>query len=97
MEQCIVPLNLQDPHHIIQEVNNEQETHQGQGYLPMCGLTFDNSYKIPWRFNAKCPDGSIRKLSYDRPGLMTSVEQIISSQPNIKPQVTGELTESIFW
>ena len=40
---------------------------------------------------------SIRKPSETRPGAVTSIDQMVSAQPGIIPQVTGCLTHVIFW
>ena len=41
-----------------------------------------------WRTSVQS-DKSIRKLGYDKPGKCTSIDQIVSAQPELVPRVSG--------
>ena len=66
--------------------------------LPPCvACIFGKSHKRPWSTKGKHSGRPIRKPLDTRPGAMTSIEQIVSAQPGIIPQVTGYLTHERFW
>ena len=58
--------------------------------LPLCGVClFGNSKRKPWR--TKASSSCIRKANEKYPGAATSVDQLISSQPGLIPQSSGNL------
>ena len=50
----------------------------------------------PWRAKNKV-GGSIRRASKTQPGDGTSVDQIVSAQPGLIPQMAGFLTSDRIW
>ena len=83
---------------IIQEGNNNKEYHKCNNPPPPCfTCIFSKSHKRPWRTKGKHSGGSIRKTSETRPGATNLIDQMISSQPNLTPKATGELTHAILW
>ena len=66
--------------------------------LPPCvAFMFGKPPNRPWRTNGKQPGGSTRKTSDTSPGAMTSIDQMVSAQPGLITQVTGDLTHARFW
>ena len=55
---------------------------------------FGKSYKRPWRTKSKHSSGSLRKPLDTRTGVVTSIYQIISTQPGLVPQVSRYLTHA---
>ena len=65
--------------------------------LPPCvACLFGKLHKRSWREKSKHSGGSIRNPSETRPMTMTSIDQVVSSQPGIIPQVAWDLTHSRF-
>ena len=64
---------------------------------PCAAWIFEKSHKSPWSTQGKFSVGSIRKTSETRPEAMTLIDQMVSPQPGIIPQVTKTLTHSGFW
>ena len=61
--------------------------------LPLCvACQFGCAHRRPWRKGKK--KGSIRKKDQTVPGDATSMDQIVSSQPGIIPQMPGFLTSN---
>ena len=66
--------------------------------LPPCvAFLFGNYHKRPWRTKGKLSGGSISNPLETIPGAMNSIDHIFSSQPELIPQVTRNLTHTIFW
>ena len=66
--------------------------------LPPCvACIFGKSHKRPCRTKGKHSSGSIRKPSDTRSGATNSIDQMVSAQPGIIPQVTGDLTHARLW
>ena len=66
--------------------------------LPPCvACLFGGSHKRPWSTKVKRSCRSIMKPSDTRPRSTTLIDQMVSSQPGIIPQVTGDLTYARFW
>ena len=65
--------------------------------LPLCvACQFGCAHRRPWRHKGK-RHGDIRKKSHKIPGDATSVDQIVSSQPGLIPQMSGFLTSKRIW
>ena len=64
---------------------------------PCVAHIFVKSHKRKWRNKVKRSGRSISKPSETRPGAMTSIDHMVSSQPVIIPQVIGYLIHSRFW
>ena len=64
---------------------------------PCVAFLFGKYHKRPWRTKVKHSGGSISNTPKNRPGAMTSIFQIISSQPGLTPQTTGLLIHGRFW
>ena len=65
--------------------------------LPLCvACQFGCAHRRPWRHKGK-KAGSIRTKDQTEPGDGTSIDQIISSQPGIIPQMSGFLTNKRIW
>ena len=63
-----------------------------KGRTPICvACVFGTAHKRPWRTKSK-KRKSIRKESDNAPGKKTSVDQIVSAQPGLIPQMSGFLT-----
>ena len=63
----------------------------------MCmACQFGQAHRRPWRVKGK-KSGSIRKLEQRMPRYGVSVDQIISAQPGLIPQMSGFLTSNILW
>lgn len=61
---------------------------------PFCAsCAFGKGHRRQWRFKGK-KHGTIRKLSDNKPGNGVSVEQLVSAQPGLVPQISGRLTSS---
>ena len=56
---------------------------------------FGTSHRKPWR--SKAVPGSIRKDSKTEPGDCVSIDQLISAQPGLIPQMSGFLTNMGIW
>ena len=56
---------------------------------------FGMSHQKPWR--TKSTPGSIRKESETEPGDCISIDQLVSAQPGLIPQMTGFLTNMCIW
>ncbi len=64
--------------------------------LPVCmSCIFGKAHCKPWC--SKGPKGSIRKESNDAPGKCVSMDQLISAQPGLIPQMAGFLTNLRIW
>jgi hypothetical protein len=64
--------------------------------LPVCmSCIFGKAHCKPWR--SKGPKGSIRKESDDATGKCVSMDQLISAQPGLIPQMAGFLTNLQIW
>ncbi|KAL7496856.1 hypothetical protein ACHAWT_005049 [Skeletonema menzelii] len=57
---------------------------------------FGKAHRRPWRTKGTTSSG-IRKKTEKRPGDGTSVDQIVSAQAGLMPQMAGELTSSRIW
>ena len=64
---------------------------------PYVACLFGNYYKRPWRTKGKRSGGSISKHSGAIPGAMKLIDQIVSDQPGLIPQVSGDLNQARFW
>ena len=65
--------------------------------LPPCvTFLFVKSHKRPWRTKGKLSGRSISNPLETRPGSMTSIYQMVSSQPRLISQVTGDITHTRF-
>jgi hypothetical protein len=68
-----------------------------QDKLPLCAACqFGAAHRRPWRFKGK-KSGSIRRSDQTKPGDGVSVDQIISAQPGLIPQMAGALTSRRIW
>jgi hypothetical protein len=56
---------------------------------------FGMAHCKPWRF--KGSKGSIRKESDNAPGKCVSMDQMVSAQPGLTPQMAGCLTNLCIW
>jgi hypothetical protein len=56
---------------------------------------FGKAHRKPWR--SKGPKGLIKKESNDAPGKCVSMDQLISAQPGLIPQMAGFLTNLQIW
>jgi hypothetical protein len=64
--------------------------------LPMCmSCIFGTSHHKPW--HTKGAHGSIRKESDNAPGKCISMDQLVSAQPGLIPQMAGFLTNLRIW
>ena len=64
---------------------------------PMCvACQFGQAHRRPWRVKGK-KSGSIRKPEQKLPGDGVSVDQIVSAQPGLIPQMSGFLTSKRIW
>lgn len=66
--------------------------------LPLCvACQFGTAHRRPWRVKGK-KSGSIRKKSDQvEPGDGVSMDQIVSAQPGLIPQMSGFLTSRCIW
>jgi hypothetical protein len=63
-----------------------------KGRTPICvSCIFGTAHRRPWRTKSKTSH-PIRKKSDIFPGACTSVDQIVSAQPGLIPQMSGKLT-----
>ncbi len=68
-----------------------------QDKLPLCvACQFGAAHCRPWQFKGK-RSGSIRRSDQTKPGNGVSVDQIISAQPGLIPQMAGALTSRRIW
>jgi hypothetical protein len=68
-----------------------------QDKLPLCvACQFGTAYQRPWCTKGK-KSGSIWKLDQTKTGDGVSVDQIISAQPGLIPQMAGFLTSKQIW
>ncbi len=64
--------------------------------LPICmSCIFETAHRKPWR--SKGLKGSIRKESNNAPGKCISMDQLVSTQPGLIPQMAGFLTNLRIW
>ena len=64
--------------------------------LPICmSCIFGKAHRKPWR--SKGSKGSIRKESDNAPGKCVSMDQLVSAQPGLIPQMAGFLTNLRIW
>jgi len=64
--------------------------------LPVCmSCMFGTAHRKPWR--SKGEKGSIRKPTDNVPGKCVSIDQMISAQPGLIPQMAGFLTNLRIW
>ena len=65
--------------------------------LPLCvACQFGTAHRRPWRVKGK-KSGSIRKANQVEPGDGVSIDQIVSAQPGLIPQMSGFLTSRRIW
>ena len=64
--------------------------------IPVClSCTFGMSHWRPWRSKGK--PGTIRSEDEIEPGVCVSVDQLVSAQPGLIPQMSGYLTNLRIW
>ena len=64
--------------------------------VPTCmSCVFGRAHRRPWR-NKGAP-GTIRKDSETEPGHFISIDQLVSAQPGLIPQMSGFLTNQRIW
>ena len=64
--------------------------------VPVCiSCIFGTSHRRPWR--SKGTPGSIRKDDETEPGDCVSMDQLVSAQPGLIPQMSGFLTNARIW
>jgi len=64
---------------------------------PLCvACQFGQAHRRPWRHKGK-KHGSIRQAEHVNPGDGVSVDQIVSAQPGLIPQMAGFLTSDRIW
>ena len=67
---------------------------------PRCAsCMFGQAHRRPWR-SKKTKDGkesNIRKESDNKPGACVSIDQLVSAQPGLVPQISGRLTSARIW
>ena len=64
--------------------------------LPVCvSCVFGMSHRHPWR--SKVTPGTIHKDSETEPGDCVSIDQIVSAQPGLIPQISGYLKNMRIW
>ena len=61
-----------------------------------CACQFDQAHRRPWHVKGK-KSRSTRKPEHKEPGDGVSVDQIISAQPGLIPQMSGFLTNKQIW
>ena len=69
---------------------------KGHCNLVCVSCQFGKQHRKPWRTKGS-PGGSIRKATQTKPGDGTSVDQIVSAQPGLVPQMSGALTSDRIW
>ena len=57
---------------------------------------FGNSHRRPWQTKGKA-SGSIHNPGHIKPGDGVSMDQIVSTQPDLIPQMSGFLTNRRIW
>jgi hypothetical protein len=63
-----------------------------KGRCPICiPCLFGKAHKRPWRSKSKLLH-PIRRKSDDHPGAQASMDHLVSAQPGLIPQITGNLT-----
>jgi hypothetical protein len=63
-----------------------------KGHCPICvGCLFDQAHKCPWQSKSK-QKLPICKPTDDAPGKKASLDQMVSAQPGLIPQMSGHLT-----
>jgi len=63
-----------------------------KGRCPICiPCLFGKAHKRPWRSKSK-QSHPIRRKSDDHPGARASMDHLVSAQPGLIPQITGNLT-----
>jgi hypothetical protein len=63
-----------------------------KGRCPICvACLFGQAHKCPWRSKSK-QKHPIRKPTDDAPGKQASMDQLVSAQPGLIPQMSGSLT-----
>jgi hypothetical protein len=68
-----------------------------KGMLPLCiACQFGTAHRCPWRTRGKS-SGSIRCPEHILPGDGVLVDQIVSAQPGLIPQMSGFLTSRRIW
>jgi hypothetical protein len=67
-----------------------------QDKLPCVACQFGTAHQCPWHTKGK-KTGSIQKPDQTKPGDGVSVDQIISAQPGLIPQMVGFLTSKRIW
>ena len=68
-----------------------------QDKVPLCvACQFGKAHRRPWRTKGK-KSGSIRKPEEKEPGDGVSIDQIVSAQPGLIPQMSGFLTNKRIW
>ena len=64
---------------------------------PLCvACQFGQAHRRPWRTKGK-KSGSICLPEHVKPGNETSINQIVSAQPGLIPQMAGYLTSARIW
>ncbi len=53
------------------------------------------THKKPWHTKGKA--GTIQKVNKDSPGAFISIDQLVSAQPGLIPQIANFLTNSCIW
>jgi hypothetical protein len=65
--------------------------------IPLCvACQFGAAHRRPWRVKGK-RSGKIRKETQTKPGDGQSIDQIVSAQPGLIPQMSGFLTSQRYW
>ena len=65
--------------------------------IPLCvACQFGAAHRRPWRVKGK-RSGKIRKETETKPGDGQSIDQIVSAQPGLIPQMSGFLTSQRYW
>ena len=64
---------------------------------PCVTCLFGEPHKRPRRTKGKRSDRSISETLENRTREMTSIDQMVSDQPGLIPQVTGDLTHTRLW
>ena len=91
------PLIFIIPTQIIQEGDNTQESQQGQRSPPLCCLTIWETPKEDMEYQSK----TLRRVDQESPRYQTRditlIDDMVSAQPWLIPQVTGVITQTRFW
>ena len=67
-----------------------------QSKIVCIACQFGKAHRRPWKTKGST-GGSIRKETEQKPGDGTSVDQIVSAQPGLVPQMAGPLTSARIW